>query len=310
MNVDHAIAAALEQAGLPTKVRGTRDLSGGCIHRVVEVSLDDGRRFVAKINDARCKPLFEEEADGLRALANTSTVIVPQPLAVIAQQSAAVLLMTLISSAPADARSMAWRQFGEDLASLHLFDINAGAPPRYGWDADNHIGSTPQSNTWCDDWVEFNATHRLGFQLRTACDAGLLDDTERRQVDQVISRLDQFVPRHPKPSLIHGDLWSGNVLPTHGSETGATQSRATCAVIDPACSISDALADIAMMRLFGGIPQDCFDAYFGRINHGLSDDEILRRIVVYQLYHVLNHVNLFGRGYAPQALGLVAKLHA
>ena len=289
-----AIGAALLAAGCSAPIRAQRERSGGCIHRVIELDLDDGARLIAKINAASALNMFQEEAESLRALAATRTVIVPQPLSAIAHRGHAVLLMTCIEEHAATDTS--WTNFGRDLAALHRAD----AGKRYGFHIANHIGSTPQPNDWCDDWVEFNALHRLGHQLQLARHARLLDREEAEAIQRVIARLDQFIPRRPPFSLIHGDLWSGNVIAT------GLIGRATCAVIDPACSIGDGWADVAMMKLFGGFPPVCFAAYSA--DAGGDPDDLGSRIAVYQLYHVLNHVNLFGRGYAAQAMSLARSL--
>ena len=112
----------------------------------------------------------------------------------------------------------------------------------------------------------------------------------------MIERLDSLLPRRPRSALLHGDLWSGNALGT-ADRTGT----ARVAVIDPACSHGDGWADIAMMKLFGGFPEECFDAYTDCVG---KPHQLESRLAVYQLYHVLNHVNLFGRGYVAQAMGL------
>jgi fructosamine-3-kinase len=123
-----------------------------------------------------------------------------------------------------------------------------------------------------------------------------------RRVERVIGRLETLIPQRPKPALLHGDLWSGNAL-TAVDEAGAQR----IAVIDPACSYGDGWADIAMMKLFGGFPSHCLDAYAAEAD---DRDGLEARLAVYQLYHVLNHVNLFGRSYAGQAMALVAALGA
>jgi fructosamine-3-kinase len=298
MSEDAAIDRALREAGIDGPVTATRDLSGGCIHRVRELTLAGGGRLVAKVNDAGRIGLFREEAVGLEALGGTRTVLVPRPLAVSAGDSAAVLLITAITHQRVG--SQAWDRFGRELAALHGADP-AGAPG-YGFERDNHLGTTPQPNRWHDDWVRFNADCRLGPQLTLAARRELLRGPEASRVERVIDRLETLIPRRPKPALLHGDLWSGNALP---AVDDAGEER--IAVIDPACSYGDGWADIAMMKLFGGFPSRCFDAYAAE-----ADDRegLESRIAVYQLYHVLNHVNLFGRGYAPQAMALVALLGA
>ncbi|MCZ6835182.1 MAG: fructosamine kinase family protein [Planctomycetota bacterium] len=293
MNRD-VLPQALVEAGIDSEIKATQDLTGGCIHQVRRIMLVDGSSVVVKFNTASKQLVFDEEMRGLRALAATNTVIVPEPLYAGVLGDVAMLLMTYILESPAT--DDAWRSFGMDLAALHGRDVGT----RYGFDQDNHIGATQQVNTWCDDWVEFMAQHRLGFQIELATKSGLLYEHEVSRIELVVNRLDQWLPRKPRPSLLHGDLWSGNALPTLDQD-----GAARIAIIDPAISIGDGWADIAMMKLFGGFPASCLETYASR-----NDDQenLESRLMAYQLYHVLNHVNLFGRGYVSQAMGLVDRL--
>ncbi len=294
MSADSGLARALAMAGFSAKVTAARDLTGGCIHRVRRLTLSDGTALVAKLNQSDHHHLFEEEAVSLRALDATGTVLVPEVLAVVREADTAVLLMTALDPVPPGRDQ--WQRFGEELAALHSADSTCA----YGFETGNHLGTTPQPNQWCDDWVRFNAEQRLGYQLGRATGSNLLRPEEARCIEGVIDRLDSLIPRRPRPALLHGDLWSGNALGTADS-TGT----ARVAVIDPACSWGDGWADIAMMKLFGGFPDECLDAYAACVDvaHQLES-----RLAVYQLYHVLNHVNLFGRGYVAQAMGLAEKL--
>lgn len=292
MNALDAVCVALREAGLCDEVRAAESLSGGCIHDVRLITLADGMQVVAKISDAQTLGIFEEEAAGLEALAKTETVLTPQPLGVLTHASKAVLLMTALTPARAD--NGTWGRFGEELAKLHAH----AAGDRYGFAMDNHLGLTRQVNTWCDDWVRFNAEYRLGYQLQLL--RGTLQSREAQLISDVINRLDQFIPGRPRPSLLHGDLWSGNALAAMDAAGGVR-----IGVIDPACYIGDGWADIAMMRLFGGFPQACFDSYAAAVT---DHDNMQHRIAVYQLYHVLNHITLFGRGYVAQAMAIARSL--
>jgi protein-ribulosamine 3-kinase len=296
-SIERAIKAALATASRSTEILYLRDLSGGCIHQVVEIELSDGQKLVAKLNSSSQKTVFDEECAGLTALQRTNTVVTPVPLACVADDSYAVLLMRRIEPPGGQANSkVMWERFGRDLAALH--QVDAGS--RYGFDANNHIGSTVQPNEWCNDWVEFNQVHRLGFQLKLLRDRRHVSTSQARMIQTMIDRLDQILPRRPKPSLLHGDLWSGNVIPTSRDD-----GSGTCAVIDPACSIGDGWADIAMMKLFGGFDRACFDSY-GEIHN--EPEYLPERILGYQLYHVLNHANIFGGGYVEQAVTLARQL--
>jgi fructosamine-3-kinase len=250
--------------------------------------------LVAKVAAEAEKAVLEEEASGLAAIGATQTVLVPRVLGLGVHDGAAVLLMTAIE--PRDPDEGAWRRFGEELAALHA----AGGASAYGFDHDNHIGATLQPNRWCVDWVSFNAERRLGHQLGLVRRRGLLDGAAAGRVERVIDRLGDLLPAHTVPALLHGDLWSGNALPSAGKD-----GVGRIAVIDPACSYGDGWADIAMMRLFGGFPEACFESYAGAVGEppGLGE-----RVAVYQLYHALNHLNLFGRGYVGMVMGLVQRL--
>ncbi len=311
MNAAHqrsVIVAALRAAGIGQPIRDIRDLSGGCIHRAVRITLDDDSVFVAKINGEDRLNVFQEESLGLHALQATRTVEVPRTLAIVVDSGLSALLMTFIApSGQRCSEEASWQTLGVDLAGLHLAPLAPELNHRYGFTIDNHLGSTMQPNGWIDDWVDFNTQRRLGHQLRLAVDRGLLDAHESRSVEHVIERLSAVLPRRPRVSLLHGDLWAGNVLPCD-STSGCSAPRCTCAVIDPAPSVGDALADIAMMMLFGGMPAACFNAWAERMGIDPHADESRLRIAVYQLYHVLNHVNIFGRGYAGQAMALTSAI--
>ena len=288
------ITLALQAAGIDHAMISRSDLSGGCIHRVSLIELDGGGKLVAKANKLEFEGTLREEVSSLLALGATGAVLVPVPLGVFVVGDMVVMLMNNLESTPAGEE--VWGRLGEDLARMHRNE----AGERYGYETDNHLGATLQPNCWEEDWVEFNARHRLGHQLKMARGRGRLVDPEADKVQAVIDRLEQLIPRHPQPSLLHGDLWSGNALATRDDKG---QSR--IAIIDPATYIGDGWADIAMMKLFGGFPESCFQAYTNIME---DQAQLETRIVVYQLYHVINHVNLFGRGYVGQAMALADQL--
>lgn len=294
MSTERELAVALAAAGFGADIIESRALDGGCIHDVRHLALADGTTVVAKIGRAEQYGLFEEEAASLRALAATGTVLVPKVRSVVREGPVAVLFLTALEPCPAGPDL--WRRFGEELAQLHAAD----AACAYGFESGNHLGTTPQPNPWCDDWVAFNAEHRLGHQLALATGRDLLTADDARCIQRVIDRLASLIPQRPRPALLHGDLWSGNTLATEDEH-----GNARIAVLDPACSYGDGWADIAMMKLFGGFPQSCFDAYADSMP---APPQLHTRLAVYQLYHVLNHINLFGQTYVPQAINLARPL--
>ena len=284
------VEEALRAAGLPPRIVSASALAGGCVDGARKLVLADGRAVVAKAGPPDAAARFEAEAAGLRALRATRTVRVPAPLGFAATAHGAALVMEWVQPGGADAA--AWRAFGADLARLHAADAGA----RYGFESDNFLGATAQPNGWCDDWVRFNVERRLQHQAALAGGRGLLHAGERARIDTLCARLDGVLPRRPKPALLHGDLWAGNALPGADGRVAA---------IDPAVHVGDGWADVAMMRLFGGFPPACLQAYAEAVS---DHDGVDERIAVYQLYHVLNHVNLFGRGYAAQAMTLLSRL--
>lgn len=231
------------------------------------------------------------EADSLRALAGCKAVRVPWVLAAEERCGGAFLLMEWLDLGHRVERAAA--RLGEQLTHQHQC-----FGKQFGWRRDNFIGATPQFNALSDDWAAFFRERRLGFQLRLAAEnghRGRLQTQGRRLVESLPAFFSGYAP---KPSLLHGDLWGGNwgVL-----ETGEP------VIFDPATYYGDREADIAMTELFGGFAPEFYAAY----NSVWPLDAGYRtRRDLYNLYHVLNHLNLFGGGYLQQAQGLMARLLA
>jgi len=165
---------------------------------------------------------------------------------------------------------------------------------RFGFDGDNYIGSTPQPNPWTDDGHQFFAGNRLNYQAELAGRRGLLSHGEVEAVTAISNRLTTLVPNQP-PSVLHGDLWSGN---------STSDAEGQPVIIDPAAYFGWAEADLAMMVLFGSPGQQFWQAYqeMRPLEDGWRD-----RFDLYNLYHVLNHLNLFGRGYYGQVMRIIKK---
>jgi len=249
---------------------------------------DSGAVFV-KVADRQRLPLLEAEAAGLRELADAAALRVPRVLAAGVAGSRAFLALEWIEFRAATPRTEA--RLGELLAAQHRVTAT-----RFGWHRDNTIGATPQSNAWTDDWTRFFAEQRLGFQLDLAVErghSGRLIERGRR----LCERLDALLRGHrPLPSLLHGDLWGGN---------WAADESGNPVVFDPAVYFGDREADLAMTRLFGGFGRAFYQAY--ESVWPLAAGATLR-FDLYNLYHVLNHLNLFGGGYRAQAEALIDRL--
>ena len=241
-----------------------------------------GERYFVKI--ARHPTMLACEADGLQALARTHTVRVPR---VVAQggggENAWLVLEWLDMKAGAPSRAL-----GSALAALHRAEAPKG--PRgelFGWHRDNWLGATPQSNAWCDDWCTFFAERRLVPQLALVSANGFTDLAQ--EAERLIEALPALFAAHtPAPSLLHGDLWSGNAAMLASGEG---------VVFDPAVYVGDREADLAMTELFGGFGGDFRRGYEDA--WPLAPGYAVRRDV-YNLYHLLNHVSLFGSAYVAR----------
>lgn len=285
------IAAAIRElyndANVTVDRRNT--VSGGCINRTSVLVLSNGEKLFLKENSGRFPQMFEAEARGLEALRAADGPRVPAPYACHEDGSAQFLLLEYIT--PGSRASRFWEAFGRAMARLH----KSNTATKYGFDTDNYIGSTPQENGWNESWIEFFAERRLRYQIRLARDLGLADDRMTRGVESIISRLDSLLRPPEHPSLLHGDFWGGNFMV--GSDGQAV-------IIDPAVYYGDREADIAMSELFGGFQPRFYSAYNEEFP---LEDGYKERRELYNLYHMLNHLNLFGRGYAGSVSSIVRR---
>jgi len=276
--------------GRPFRPEGRQNVAGGCIN-TSEVLHGGGQRYFVKLNDAARLDMFAAEAEGLSEIARSRSVRVPEPVCWGAQADRAYLVLEYLDlghdGRQADAR------LGQQLALMHR-----ATQPRHGWVRDNTIGSTPQINTREDDWTTFYGEHRLRFQLELAGRNGYAGRLTRRG-ELLLEKLPGFFAAYaPQPSLLHGDLWGGNwsALP---------DGRPV--IFDPAVYYGDRETDLAMTELFGGFGQDFYSAYQAAWP---LDPGYRARKDLYNLYHVLNHLILFGGGYGNQAERLIERLLA
>lgn len=246
---------------------------GGCIHASFRLRTEDGGTLFLKVNPAVPADMFQREAESLAALADGEGPRVPRPHL----WGATFLLMEDLP--PARPAPDCWERLGQQLAALHDHTSD-----HYGFESDNYIGLTPQPNPWSEDGHVFFAQHRLRFQARLALEAGLLQREDAAAIERLGGQLERIIPSQP-PSLIHGDLWSGNVIV-------GPEGRAC--LIDPACHYGWAEAELGMTQLFGGFPERFYRAYVEArpLSPGWEG-----RLPIYNLYHLLNHLNLFGPGY-------------
>ena len=282
--------AIREVSGLPFAIESRSSVGGGCINECYVVR-GAGRAFFVKVNVRERLPMFEAEAAGLAEIAATKTVRVPEPLCHGESGGASWLVLEHVELARATGAAM--QELGGRLAAMHR--VTAA---RFGWHRDNTIGATPQINTPADDWVAFWRDMRLGYQLRLAAQSGHRGKLVTRG-ERLLGRLSAFFSDYaPRPSLLHGDLWSGNA---------AMMQDGTPLILDPAVYYGDREADLAMTELFGGFSAGFYGAYDDAYRR---DPGYATRRQLYNLYHVLNHLNLFGGGYAAQAEGMIEELLA
>jgi fructosamine-3-kinase len=283
-----AIADAISRAtGSAFVIERAMPVGGGCIHRTAALE-GGGARFFVKVNDLRFAASFEAEADGLVALGGAG-VRVPRPVARGAAEGSAFLVLEFLELGHGTDAS--FRELGRRLARLH-----GHRGPHFGWHRDNFIGLTPQSNAPCEAWAEFWRRERLAPQLSLAAANGH-DGRLRSLGTDVLAALPRLLGGYtPVPALLHGDLWSGNA---------GFLSNGTPVVFDPAVYYGDPEADLAMTELFGGFPESFYEGY--REVRQLGTGYRVRR-VLYNLYHVLNHLNLFGAGYRAQAERMMERL--
>jgi fructosamine-3-kinase len=261
---------------------------GGCIHR--SYVIESAPPFFVKVNHASYADVFDAEWDSLKALAACSAIRVPCPLlrGTIGEESFLVLEYLPLHGGTTES----WQLLGEQLADLHRATSDDG---QFGWHRYNFIGATPQQNPWHTDWIHFWREERLEFQLQLAADKGLRFEGS----DKLLDRLDSFFTGYiPAPSLLHGDLWSGNV--------SFIEERQPV-IYDPACCFGDRECDLAFTEMFGGFPREFYEAYD---NAWPRDPGWHSRRDLYNLYHILNHANLFGGYYIGQARNMIRALNA
>jgi protein-ribulosamine 3-kinase len=285
-DIERAIAAA---SGAAFAIESRSAAGGGCINEC-HVVRGRGHIFFVKLNAPARQDMFAAEAAGLEEIARARTVRVPRPLCHGASGEASWIVLEHLELVPPGGE--AWSALGRNLARLHRVSAD-----RHGWHRDNTIGATPQVNTPDADWTVFWRERRLGYQLALARAGGRGRLADRG--GRLMEKLPALLGGHrPAPSLLHGDLWSGNAAMTAKGEP---------VIYDPAVYYGDRETDLAMTGLFGGFPRAFYEAY--REDYPLAAGHESRE-ALYNLYHVLNHLNLFGGGYAAQAERMIEQLLA
>ena len=276
--------------GTERSITAVKRVSGGCIAEAFQMVLDDATTLFVKVSVGQDND-FEVELNGLEALRSTNTVAIPNVVASQTDDSIGVLILEWTqSSSP---KKEFWPRFGHKIAQLHLANQSID---RFGFFQDNFIGSTKQPNPWKSNWPEFFALYRLAFQGDLALSQGLIETSQRKDLDRLIEKLPRLLASdETSPALLHGDLWSGNFL------CDANQNPV---IFDPAVYFGHHECEFGITKLFGGFDSTFFEAYHDVLP---KDDGTSQRIEIYQLYHLLNHLNLFGRSYWPACQTILSK---
>ncbi len=286
MSIWSAIADRItETTGSEFTVCKQQSISGGCINTTCLIE-DNTRRFFVKLNHASAQEMFAAESAGLEEIITTGAICAPQPLCFGTVESQAYLVMEYIETGAADKNSMAL--FGQRLVTMHRAQAQ-----QYGWKIANTIGATPQVNTLDGNWCHFWQEQRLAPQLELAARNGYEGRLQTRG-ERLLTELPLLLADHQPPaSLLHGDLWSGNYT---------IDAQGMPVIFDPAVYFGDREADMAMTELFGGFSPDFYHAY--REAWPLPPEYAIRK-TLYNLYHILNHANLFGGSYISQAENMI-----
>lgn len=293
-NYNSLAGALVDLYGTSVAITQTDRLSGGDINKAYGLTLNTGDQLFMKANAKTNAAFFTAEAAGLQAIASTQTIKTPEIICTGTDDGEDVgysfLLLGFIKSG--GKRKDYWETFARELAAMHKAD-NSSITEGFGFSQDNFIGASEQKNTPASKWVDFFRDTRLAPQFKRADSYFTAED--RTKITKLLDKLEQFLIEPEYPSLLHGDLWSGNVM--CGPDGKAM-------LIDPACYVGHREADIAMTELFGGFPLEFYKAYreAAPLQPGYEE-----RRDLYNLYQLLNHLNLFGPTYLGPVLSIVSE---
>jgi protein-ribulosamine 3-kinase len=286
MIIENEILKTIEEH-LNQKVKSQTAISGGCISESSIIQMVSGERYFLKINNRVPKDMFTKEANGLQEIDKSKSIRAPK----VEMAKDNFILMECIEAKNKSKKF--FEDFGIQFATMHKYEGEC-----YGFYEDNYIGSTIQKNIPGEeekhDWTKYYFNKRLMFQFKLAESNGYADSDLRKHFSLLESKIDQILySEGENPSLLHGDLWAGNYI---------VDENGRACLIDPAVYYGNREADLAMTKLFGGFTKEFYSSYneFYPLQSGHDYREN-----IYKLYHVLNHLNLFGSGYYQQALSLI-----
>ena len=278
----------------PFSIDQRRSVGGGDVNQAYALVDQDPTHaygeeqiYFLKLNEASRVSMFEAEALGLREMADSQTIRVPRPVCWGTADGSAYIVMEWLEMGYGSRD--AWSAMGQQLANMHQTTSSKG----FGWHQNNTIGFIPQMNPWTESWAEFWRDHRIGYQLKMARKRG----GHFPRQDEFLQAIPELLKDHdPQPSLVHGDLWSGNA---------AVMKDGMPIIFDPATYYGDREVDLAMSELFGRFPAEFYTTYDKTYP---IDPGYERRKTLYNLYHILNHFNQFGGGYESQANSMMERL--
>ena len=297
-NIYHSLEEPVKDCfGKSARVVRADSVSGGDINSAYRVSISTGDRIFVKANSIRNLNFFLTESNGLQALRSAKKIGVPAILGagVDEKREISFLALEYIESSPRTPSY--WESFGHELAGLHRAEcvkfINTDdGRAKYGFMEDNYIGATPQTNQPQENWIDFYRECRLLPQITMA--EKYLESAVRKKADWLLDHLDLYLREPEFPSLLHGDLWSGNMMCGKGGVPW---------IIDPAAYVGDFEADLAMTQLFGSLPERFYAAY-NEVNP-VDKAGYAQRKNLYHLYQLLNHLNLFGSMYLGSVVDII-----
>jgi protein-ribulosamine 3-kinase len=281
--IDRAISESTDSL---FRLDTSASMAGGCINEAFFIKGKDGRQFFVKKNQAPFLSFFKAEAQALTEIGETQTIHVPEVIAHGVDNDKAFLVLEFMKEGTTSTSGQA--KLGTLLAKMHRVEQT-----HFGWGMDNCIGATPQPNPKSDNWAEFYKNHRLSHQFNLAAQKGRHFEGANDLLDQIDSF---FATYQPHPSLLHGDLWGGNA---------SYDSTGMPFVFDPASYYGDRETDLAFTYMFGGFTSAFYQAY--EQEYPLESGFKIRK-TLYNLYHELNHFNLFGGGYASSAQSSINEL--
>lgn len=284
----HSLSSAIKDiCGENRSIAGRQSVSGGDINEATALMLDDGTTLFMKSNTPQSLSNFVAEANGLEAIRDTGAIGVPRVLALGTDAGSSFLLMEFIAGGKRT-RGF-WEVFAQELAAMHRTDIGE----KYGFLQDNWIGDRKQANILHDSWISFFRDCRLKPQFEAA--HRYFTASDRKKIEYLLDHLDRYLVEPERPSLVHGDLWAGNMI---------TGNDGKGWLIDPAVYYGHPEVDIAMTELFGGFSYQFYEAYR---DTGALDVGYMDRRDLYNLYQLLNHLNIFGSGYLSSVRSILLR---